>query len=717
MMMANLIPSPPDVGASSNAPPFTPRRTVNSADWQRQVSSATDSVRRHWAIAATVLFVLLAAGAVVLWIKAKPSYLSNSVVFVSPKFPKMLATDSEVELPYDSYIQDQIQTVKRYDIISDAIAKLSYSVRHRSGPVLPSEVKALQRDIEVYRIGMTYQITIGLRGPSPNGLAEIVNAVTNVYVEKEKNEEFYGLDNRLTTLTQEKARIQSQIDQTMAEQAGLMQQLGVAMIPSPESTVPNPYDATIQKLHEQLATAREQRQAAEADLATYKDSGDSTNSLDNAADDAASADSGTSTMRNTLNARRAALMEEMNGLRPENPVYQKDKSDLASIDNMMSDLKRKAGDRVQSKAKRDVARSRMLELQLEQELNAKTHSAMSAAPKFQRANELGPQIASLQKAYDAIDDRIRDLELESSSPGSIHMSTMALEPIGPEKNKLPIYLVIVLLGSLIGSVFSAYLVDFLDTRIHTPRDVEKVVGFHPLGVLLDDDEFGSEISGEYYFRLAAGIDHAVRSTGARTFLFTSPAHGSGTSTVVQKLSERLQSLDLKARTINASGIDAAGELSPEPQTRPEFLLKDRNKIDEMQAVPIAGLSVAPAVPRRSQDANSVGSMARAVHEQYDLVLIDASPLPISANTEYLARVADATVLVVRSSATTRQELERAAHLLDRLQVPGVAVVLNKMSGGRADRALKTELSRYQQSFARRQKEPPTSKPQRDRASA
>jgi hypothetical protein len=422
-------------------------------------------------------------------------------------------------------------------------------------------------------------------------------------------------------------------------------------------------------------------------------------------------------MRNTLNARRAALMEEMNGLRPENPLYQKDKSDLASIDNMMGDLKRKAGDRVQSKAKRDVARARMLELQLEQELNAKTHSAMSAAPKFQRANELGPQIASLQKAYDQIDDRIRDLELESSSPGSIHMSTMALEPIGPEKNKLPIFLGILLVVSLIGSVSSALLVDMMDSRIHTPLDVEKVVGFHPLGVLLDDDEFSSEISGEYYFRLAAGIDHAVRNTGARTFLFTSPAHGSGTTTVVQKLSDRLHSLDLRARTINASGMEAGGGFSPEPQMRSEYLLKERSKTDDMQTVPIAGLSVAPANPRRPQDASSSGGMARATHEQYDVVLIDASPLPISANTEYLARVADATVLVVRSSTTTRQELERAAHLLERLQVPGVAVVLNKMTESRADRAMRTELSRYQQSFARRQKEPPATKPQRDRASA
>jgi Mrp family chromosome partitioning ATPase len=139
----------------------------------------------------------------------------------------------------------------------------------------------------------------------------------------------------------------------------------------------------------------------------------------------------------------------------------------------------------------------------------------------------------------------------------------------------------------------------------------------------------------------------------------------------------------------------------EPIQRPELLLKDKNKVDEIQTTTVTPLAVPQS--RKPQDTGT-GSMARSVHhvgEQYDVVLIDASPLPISANTEYLARVADATVLVVKSSTTTRQELDRAARLLDRLEVSGVAVVLNKVSHKRADSALRIELDRYKQSFQKR----------------
>jgi hypothetical protein len=99
-------------------------------------------------------------------------------------------------------------------------------------------------------------------------------------------------------------------------------------------------------------------------------------------------------------------------------------------------------------------------------------------------------------------------------------------------------------------------IDSFDSRIHTAEDIERVVGFHPIGVLLDTDEFSDEVAEEYYFRLAAGIDNAVRNAGARSFLFTSPSRGAGTSTVVKRLSEELRGLNLRTRTIRAGGSRA-----------------------------------------------------------------------------------------------------------------------------------------------------------------
>ena len=704
-----MISSLPDNAISeksSGLPPFSPRRAGSPTEGPRLNFNVLGSIKRHWLVSLGVLLVFLGCGVFVIWKKTKPVYESHSVVYVSPKFPKLLANDSEVDLPYDSYFQDQIQTVTRYDIIADAIAKLPYSTRHLSGPALPVEVQLLQQRLDVKRVGNSYEMSIELDAPSPNGLAETVNTVTDSYVERAKNEEFYGLDDRLNTLRQEKDRMQKEMDSRLAEQAQLMQQLGVATISSAEGAT-NPYDATSQTVRGQLASARMEREAAEARYAAMSkgEGSGGTSALDAAADEAIATDTGLSGMRSSLNSRRATLTEEMNGLRPDHPIYQKDKEEIASIDGMMNDLRRKAADQLQNKLRQDVTRTRMVELQLAQELGEKTHTATSAAPKLQRAAELGPEIESLQKAYDAVDGRIRDLELESSSPGSIHVSTKALPPLGPEQNKLRVFVLALALMSLVCAIAVPTTIDLLDSRIYTSQDVEKVVGFHPLGVLLDDDEFRQEISGEYYFRLAAGIDHAVRNSGVRTFLFTSPAHGSGTTTVVNKLSEKLRGLNLRTRTVKASYFDGLEVPRSDVASWLQLLLPSQCKTDEIQTSAILPLSIRErAGDGKGEEAPAPSPMARTLHhagEQFDVVLIDASPLPISAITEYLARGVDATVLVVKSSMTTKQELDRAARLLERLEVSGVAVILNKISLERADRALKKEFHRYEQSLGSR----------------
>jgi hypothetical protein len=531
-----------------------------------------------------------------------------------------------------------------------------------------------------------------------------VNTVTDAYVERAKNDEFYGLNARLKTLHLEQDRVQNEMNDRLTEQAHLMQQLGVATIPSGEAAT-NPYDSTSQTVRGQLATARMQREAAEAQLnAVLQGSGSGGSTVvDAAADDAMAIDPSLSAVRGTLNLRKAALIQEMNGLRSDHPIYQKDKSELASIDSQMNDLRGKAAEQLHGKLLQEVTRSRLVELKLIQELGENTHSATSAAPKFQRAAELGPEIDSLQKAHDAIGDRIRDLELESSSPGSIHMSTVALTPFGPEKSRLPVFLVLLVIFSLGCATAVAVAIDRFDDRLYTAQDVERVVGFHPLSVLLDDGEFSQDLVDEYYLRLAAAIDHAVRNSGARTFLFTSTAHGSGTSTVVRKLSDKLRRLNLRTKTIiqsERSGLDILRSNASLPS---ELVLKGKINPNEIRTSPFKTAHSQTGY-HTDQGAPALESVIGSMHhpnDQWDVVLIDAVPLPISAYTEYLARGVDATVLIVSFSRTTKQELERTARLLERLEVNGVAVVLNKMSLGRADRVLKGEFRTYEQSIKRR----------------
>jgi polysaccharide biosynthesis transport protein len=675
-----------------------PRRQNLPAVQERKLNVIA-SVQRHWAVSLIVFFVILGSGLFILWKMVRPVYDSQSVVYISPKFPTVLNNNTEVELPYDSYFQQQIQTVTRYDILHDAIASLPYSARHHSGPVLPSEMETLLKDLIVKRVGTSYEMSVGLSGPSPHGLAEMVNAVTNTYIERAKNPQFYGVGDRLKTLSQEKQRLQVQIDKSLAEKAHLMEQLGVATTVTQLGTT-NPYDATASAVRTELATARMQRETAEAELDALLRRGapGKSNAMDVAGHEAIVADPGLAAMWTELSSRRAALLQEMTGLRPDHPVYQKDKDNLASTETIMNDLKQQAVQEVQNKLRQDVERARMVELKLTQELEEKTNSATSAAPKYLRATQLGPEIDSFQKSLEAIDNRIRDLDLESSSPGSIHVSTKALTPTSPEKSKLPIFALALLMISLTIATAVPVGMDFLDHRIYTPRDIEQVVGFHPIGVLVDEDRFPGEVAGEYYFRLAAGIDHAVRSSGARIFLFTSAAHGAGTSTVVRKLSEQLRLLNLRTRTMTTAASGELDLLSSNDSLMPHNKWHRPDDVLQSPPAPIAYNHPRHQLERDVPPPNWVEQTLHRAAMDYDVVLIDAQPMPVSAQTEYLARLADATVLVVKTRGTTRQDLECTARLLERLEVAGVAVILNKVCVERADGALEKALRSYKKSF-------------------
>jgi hypothetical protein len=356
----------------------------------------------------------------------------------------------------------------------------------------------------------------------------------------------------------------------------------------------------------------------------------------------------------------------------------------------------KIADRRRLQYQAEVNRTRSVEQQVEGQLLAQTNMATSAAPKFQQAKEVGKDIQRLQDSYSAVASRIRDLELESSSPGTVHLSSPALVPLMPGKNRTLLYALGAVLFSILAGIVAALLADALDPYVYTSADVEHVIGFPPIGVLLDHDNFSSEASGQYLLRLAGGIQHARNSTGARTFLFTATAAESGTTTVVEKLGRQLRNLGLNTLTVAATNIDGriayVRNENPVTSTEPGAT-RYCDKLRRSGDLAVQGNSATTSNPIYS--GTFVSQILNEVKDDYDVVLIDASPILISADTEHLARVADGTVLIVQSGRTTRAQLNRAATVLERLDVPGVAVALNRVNRDRVDPALVRDVEEFQ----------------------
>jgi len=93
-------------------------------------------------------------------------------------------------------------------------------------------------------------------------------------------------------------------------------------------------------------------------------------------------------------------------------------------------------------------------------------------------------------------------------------------------------------------------------------------------------------------------------------------------------------------------------------------------------------------------AGRAGAMLDELKRDYDVVLIDAPPLLLSADTQFLGAIGDITLVVVETGAATRRELVQAADLLKRIGAPGVGVIMSQVRLRYAGRELKEDFKRF-----------------------
>jgi Mrp family chromosome partitioning ATPase len=342
----------------------------------------------------------------------------------------------------------------------------------------------------------------------------------------------------------------------------------------------------------------------------------------------------------------------------------------------------------------------MIEAQLQAELQKDSIAANSAAPKFQRADELKAQIDRLQARYTQIDDRIDNLELESNSPGTAHLFSAAMMPLEPESSKVKLIAPFLLPFIFLIGLVAAVIVDYLDPHVYTTEDLEGVLGFSPIGSLFADKEVTQLIFDEGVLRLAAAVDHATRVAGVRTFVLTATDKNGPTASLLENLAHALAGLGRKVITIDASGNTnpvayASVELNEGTLTSRQIAGSPAQQSIIRSAPPSSGVSAQSLSSRVAPLPSFVSDAFQKLTNDYEIVLIDTAPLLCSAETEYLARCADVTILVATAAKTTKAKLARAARLLERIDVPGVAAIISDVSLARVNSSTRNDVREFE----------------------
>jgi hypothetical protein len=263
------------------------------------------------------------------------------------------------------------------------------------------------------------------------------------------------------------------------------------------------------------------------------------------------------------------------------------------------------------------------------------------------------------------------LQIQTSGPGMAHVPVPAAVPMTPDPNHSSLFFLAALPLGLFCGISAAVLARWRDHRIYLGSDLQQTLGFAPITVLPAREEVSANVIDEYVLRLAAGVESAYRTAGAKSFVVTAVSPDTDTSTLLRDLAAKLSDLRLRVHVIRASQLLVTSQETMQHQAANAALIA----AGTAQLVVEAGEGIASAKLDR-------------LKSQFDIILIDAGPVLHSAETEYAARCADATILIAESALTQAPELNAAADLLARLRVTGVGAVLDRLKLEQADPAFR-----------------------------
>ena len=655
------------------------------------------SLRKHPKVALWTALIVVLLGVPVAWILGTPKYSATAVIYVSPRFIANLADGNAQKFDsmeqYKEYVQQNIKTINRFDIVVEALKRLgaAQSVWVKPNESLDRAAARLQGALIIEGVPDTYQITITLGGPHKAGLAELVNSVADTYLEKAKAEEFFGSDQRVQTLVGDRTRLQEEIAGKQARRMALAQELGVSSFTDNDL---NPYDRLLVTAKEAQSEAQKNAIQANTRLAVFDEKRHSggKEALRAFALVEANKDPVLSSLITGLNARRAQVLASLSGLSADHPGRRAAERELADIEEERQSALQGEVDSLSrmilDQRTAEAYQAKRVEEQLTAEVERQTSQASWFTHGYQEGIQLGLDVDEARKAEDSLQQRIDYFALERSAPGFVRLFSAARPPDQPVKGGRKLFMAAFLMLAMVLAIAIPVGIDVIDPRLRSPSQVESLLGFPLTGWLMEKQQAGDAFQREQMLRFANRIAQDKQTNQSRIFAFTSVKSHGGTSSIVLETASALRTLGVRALALEANAYHnddrysrlhscgLAAVLNGNRHLHAEIVFSDGELPDR---IPVGEIAAGASLP----DVKNLEGLLHQAIVDYDVLLIDAPPILVSVDAEIIAGLSDVTVLVIEAESVTKEELRRAAKSLERLRVRAISSLFNRVRSDEA----------------------------------
>lgn len=317
------------------------------------------------------------------------------------------------------------------------------------------------------------------------------------------------------------------------------------------------------------------------------------------------------------------------------------------------------------------------------------------------------QYAALSKADRAtpqgqsLIDHIESLKILRSMQNTTQLVQPASVPTAPSSPKIIRNTV---LGAILGLLFGlgfALLLEQLDQRLREPSDAEDAYGLPTVGVIPHGRPTDAGLRNalrvaelEPFRMLRAHLRYFNVDRELRTLMVTSANPGEGKTTIASSLAIAAANMGTRTLLIEADlrkprleralglrpGPGLAGALvgeAPLGEAIQSVAMESGIEGGEgVRALDVLEAGAVPPNPAELLESRTMVDLLEWAREQYQLVIIDTSPVAVVADAIPMMKVVDGVLVVARVGRTTRTAAQHLRERLENLGAPAFGLVVN-----------------------------------------
>lgn len=649
----------------------------------------------------TILLVVLAPQ---LLNKVNPTYRAEVQLMLTPlKQPTLQGRERDV-IPGDlrDYMRTLTSRITSYNVLresAETIPQDQWPEFMKEGQSLTRNIYRLMSRIHAREIPGTYLFQVSLEAAAPGGLAPILNAVTQAFLEQLALEQEKRYSRQLTYLREERQRILTELESQRKQLTGLADKAGQRAFLHKSYEVHLSKVQLLQRLFLEQESDRITSQAA-LDKVLMENERLLQQSLTPYAEKRVADNFGINRMEQWTYESLQELRASIDGLSPTNPDRQYVEQRMEAMEkylvnyrqnvysNTLSTLKAERALNLNSEKIRKqsavLAANDAVKTLADQKAEAEADASRISGIIF-TAQQLIYNMEQLQSRLAALDSRLDDNQIQAKAPLPVHVDREATSPHSPVKtNRKKLFLIALFLAfASVGGC--CFLFDLLDNRIHNITDVERLLlggAPEPLPVLEKKDasvdfiviEQPDQLLSKQYRKLAVRllpIQHAEDK--AAILCVTAAEPQAGVSSVCANLGasfglhgERVLVVDLNANRPSPLWHAASPR---RPGASNDLLSRARTH-------PTTNLQVISSEALRKASRTQILSLLATARDQYDRIVVDLAPVLDDDLSQWALRQADAALVVARDGISLYDHLWRVKAQITLLNVPAMTIILN-----------------------------------------